>query len=93
MIITKGDILLFLQYCYNYNNATYLINDRKFINSVNELGEIVDRFFLYAKPKDYILEKWEIKDCFKSESLDRYYNLEPLFLSFIRESKLDIILV
>ena len=74
-------------------------NDVVFQRSLCSLIEIVETYFLFGKPRSYILQQWEYDNCFKMGEPDftpkkgyKFYNLEPLFLEFIRDKKLNSII-
>lgn len=98
--VTKSDIKDFI----SSHGGLYKLKDGPLKNSLNELCEIVEIYFLFGKPGSYILNEWEYNACLKmgeDESLlareghrlydgyDKYISLESYFISFKRDQKLN----
>ena len=91
MRVTKGELKLFLD---SYGEL-HMIENKFLSNSLCELHDILNRFFLYGLPYSYVLKEWQYESCLlmkKNYSLYRNENtlldLEPYFKSFVREVKL-----
>ena len=57
---------------------------------------VLERYFLFGKPRNYLLKNWEVNECLNPTVYDRrvYKNiisLEPYFISFLRDKKLKIL--
>ncbi len=100
--VTKSDIKEFLS---SYHEL-YRMEDGALRNSLNELWEIIEIFFLFGKPGSYILKEWEYNACFRMEEdeslkarkghrmydgCDVYLSLEPFFISFKRDQKINLL--
>ena len=90
--ILKGEIIDFLQSF----DEVYEIKDENLKNSLILLSSVLERYFLFGKPRNYLLKNWEVNECLNPTVYDRrvYKNiisLEPYFISFLRDNKLKIL--
>jgi len=109
MEVTKSDITEFLK---SWKYELHRIEDVSLRNSLNELWDIVENFFLFGKPGSYVLKDWEYNACLRmSEDKtlksrignrmyvgsrnvsihDKYISLEPFFISFKRDQKINLL--
>jgi hypothetical protein len=92
-MITKGELIEFIK-----SYEIYRVNDIILRNSLGELGEILERYFLFGKPHTYLLKDWEYESCLRMKSTENIFteyelcDLEPYFLSYKRETKLKELL-
>jgi hypothetical protein len=96
--VTKQDVIDFYK-SFMVNGTLHHIQDEVLVRSLWDLIEIVETYFLFGKPRSYILQQWEYDNCFKMGEPDftpkkgyKFCNLEPLFLEFIRDKKLNSII-
>jgi len=89
MVVTKSELKDFID---SYGEI-YRIEEKSLATSLCELHEIIYRYFLFGMPNNYTLTEWEYRECLKmSECFSNgVIDLEPYFISFIRNRKLNIL--
>ena len=103
--ITKGELTLFLK-SFVGNPDGHLKWNRlegsniELFNSLNDLGSILNTYYLHSKPSDYILNEWEFSDLMyqSKTAIDakigqkKFVDLITYFDKHIRNEKIELII-
>lgn len=92
--VTKSDIREFLN---SFGDDLLQVEDKSIRDALINIYEQIDKYVLFGKPSTYELLDWEYDDCFAkpgsySKEVDNIVSIEPLFISWIREKKLNNLL-
>ena len=89
--VTKSDIREFLN---SFGDDLLQIEDKSIRDAIINIYEQLDKYILFGKPSIYELLDWEYDECFSmpesySYNVDNIDSIEPLFINWIREKKLN----